>query len=116
MIHGIGIDIVDVARFKAALQRRGERFYKRLFTEGEIAYCLKQKRPEAHLSARFAAKVSLFKAMGRAFRYTDVEVLREASGAPVLKVYGLDKSYRFDISISHTDELSIAQTIVERAS
>ena len=114
MIHGIGIYMIDVARFKAAARRRGERFYKRLFTEGELSYCLKQRRPEVHLSARFAAKVSLFKAFGRAFAYTDVEVLREESGAPVLKVPGLDKTYRFNISISHTDELSIAETVVER--
>lgn len=114
MIHGIGIYMIDVARFKAAARRGGERFYKRLFTAGELSYCLKQRRPEVHLSARFAAKVSLFKALGRAFRYVDVEILREDSGAPVLKVPGLDKTYRFNCSISHTDEMSIAETVVER--
>lgn len=114
MIHGIGVYMIDVARFKAAAKRGGERFYKRLFTPGELGYCMRQRRPEVHLSARFAAKVSLFKALGKAFRYVDVEILREESGAPVLKVLGLDKIYRFNISISHTDEMSIAETVVER--
>lgn len=114
MIHGIGLDIVDVARFKAAEGRWGERLHERLFTRQELSYCLALKRPEVHLSARFAAKVSFFKAIGRTFRYRDVEVVRTKAGAPELRVIGLDKRFKLSLSISHTDELAMAQTVAER--
>ncbi len=65
MVHGIGIEIVSIERFRAAMERRGEKLLHRLFTEGELKFCLGRKRPEVHLSARFAAKRSLFKALGR---------------------------------------------------
>lgn len=113
MIYGIGIEIVDIGRFKSAMERRGEKFYKRLFTERELAYCLRHKRPEVHLAARFAGKVSLFKALGRRLKFRDVEILREDGGAPVLKVRGLGAAYKLNISISHTEGFAVAETVVE---
>lgn len=112
MIHGIGIDLVEVGRFKAAMERRGRRFLKRLFTESEILYCMRRKNPETHFAARFAAKVSLFKAIGRWGRFTDVEIVRAPSGRPVVKAEGVD-GLRFSVSISHDGNLSVAQTIAE---
>ena len=82
MIHGIGIDTVEISRFKRALDRWGDRLKTRLFTPGELAYCLGQRSPERHLSARFAAKVSFFKALGRPLAFRDVEVSRDPAGAP----------------------------------
>lgn len=112
MIYGIGIDIVDVPRFKAAMDRRGERFLRRLFTEAELSYCLGRKNPEAHLAARFAGKMSLFKALGRSFSFRDVEIVRDSRGAPHLKSTLL-LPYKCSISITHDGNLSIAETIVE---
>jgi holo-[acyl-carrier protein] synthase len=111
MILGIGIDVVDIAKFKSVMEKRGERFLKRLFTDKELSYCMAQKRPEAHLSGRFAAKVSLFKAVGRQAGFKNVEVLREAGGRPVFNAPFLESEYRLDVSISHTSALAIAETI-----
>ncbi len=114
MIEGIGIDIVDVPRFRSAMERWGARFTNRLFTPAELEYCLRQKSPERHLAARFAAKVSLFKALGRTLRFTGVEVARGESGGPVFRGRDIDEGLRLSLSISHDGRLSVGQTIVEK--
>lgn len=115
MIHGIGIDTVEISRFKRAMDRWGAKFNSRLFTPAELAYCLGQRSPERHLSARFAAKVSFFKALGRAVGYLKVEVAKDASGAPALVSNAIEKNMSVSVSISHDGDLSIAQTVIERA-
>ncbi|MFQ5735319.1 MAG: holo-ACP synthase [Thermodesulfobacteriota bacterium] len=113
MVYGIGIDMVDVPRFRAAMDRWGARLCARLFTPGELEYCMRQRRPERHLAARFAAKVSLFKALGRTLGFTEVEVIRGRDGRPAFKAAGIKDSMRLSLSISHDGALSVAQTIVE---
>lgn len=113
MVRGIGIDIVDVERFGKALSRWGDRLCKRVFTESELEYCYGQRFPERHLAARFAAKVSLFKALGRRISFKDVEVTRGAKG-PGLKVRGLGRGLNLSVTITHDRNLSIAETIMER--
>ncbi len=115
MVHGVGIDIVSIPRFSAALKRRGSGLYNRLFTSDELAYCLKKRFPARHLAARFAAKVSLFKAMGRHMGFLNVEITRSALGAPVMEVKGGGQGFSYNVSISHTGELAVAETIVEKA-
>jgi len=115
MIHGIGIDAVDISRFERAMERWGERLCERLFTPSELAYCLAKRRPGRHLSARFAAKVSFFKALGRAVAYREVEVAKDASGAPSLASSAIERDMLVSVSISHDGGLSVAQTIIERA-
>ena len=118
MIRGIGIDIVDIRRFKRALDRWGSSFTNRLFTEDELSYSLKKIRPEVHLAARFAAKEAFFKAFGLKVgikRYKDVSVVREPDGAPYLKVTGLDSSNIVHLSITHDGDYSVAEVIVEGA-
>lgn len=112
MIHGIGIDLVEIGRFKAAMERRGQRFLRRLFTDGELSYCMRQRNPETHLAGRFAAKVSLFKAIGRWQRFIDVEIIRTEGGRPVVMAKGV-QGLRFSVSISHDGDLSVAETIAE---
>src|SRR3990172_2692745 len=113
MIHGIGIDTVEISKFKRAMDRWGDKLNARLFTPAELAYCLGQRSPERHLSARFAAKVSFFKALGRPLCYRDVEVAKDPSGAPVISAKGLPPGLKVNISISHDGDLSIAETIIE---
>lgn len=115
MIHGIGIDAVEISRFKRSLDRWGARLAERLFTPAELAYCMGQRCPERHLSARFAAKVSFFKAIGRPVRFTEVEVVRDPSGAPSISSGALGEGMRALLSIAHDGDLSVAQTIIERA-
>jgi len=115
MIHGIGIDTVEISRFKRSLDRWGERLTARLFTPAELAYCMGQRRPERHLSARFAAKVSFVKALGRPLCYRDVEVIRDSTGAPSISTRAIEKGMRVVLSLAHDGDLSIAETIIEKA-
>lgn len=113
MVHGIGIELMDIARFKKAVDRGGKRLLTRLFTENELGYCLAQRFPERHFAARFAAKVSLFKALGKRLSFRSIEITRDGNGTPSAVVSGLE-GFRFSISITHDGNLSIAETIAER--
>jgi holo-[acyl-carrier protein] synthase len=87
---GLGIDLVDVARFAAVLARR-PRLAERLFTPGERTYAGTLADPTPSLAARFAAKEAAMKALGvglGAFAFGEVEVQREASGLPRLVLTG----------------------------
>ncbi|MBI5236056.1 MAG: holo-ACP synthase [Deltaproteobacteria bacterium] len=112
MIHGIGIEIIDVDRFFRVMERRGERFLKRLFTADELDYCMRKRRPEERLAARFAAKKSFMKAVGKTVNFLDMEIRSDVDGRPTLHVNGLDDSFRIVISLSHDKGLAIAQAIV----
>jgi holo-[acyl-carrier protein] synthase len=114
MIYGIGIDVVNIGRFKKAVERWGTRLEKRLFTDGELRYCLGQTHPERHLAVRFAAKEALFKALGTSLPFRNVEITRESSGRPAVKVAGLPDHYRFNISMSHERDFGVAQVVVEK--
>lgn len=114
MIHGIGIDAVDVSRFKSAMERRGRRFLDRLFTPAELDYCLKKNAPEVCLAARYAAKKSFIKAMGRSFDLKKIEIKRDADGRPSVAAEGLSESYRVCVSITHDGGISLAETVVEK--
>lgn len=90
MITGLGVDIVEIERMRAALERR-PRLKERLFSAEERAYCEKRSKPEVHYALRFAAKEAVLKALGTGFRgmrFTDIEVVREASGRPVPRLSG----------------------------
>jgi holo-[acyl-carrier protein] synthase len=85
VITGLGVDIVEIDRMRAALVRRPA-MKERLFSAEERAYCEQRNRPEIHYALRFAAKEAVLKALGSGFsgmRFTDVEVARDPSGRPV---------------------------------
>jgi holo-[acyl-carrier protein] synthase len=89
-VIAIGLDTVDVARFREVLERR-PRFIERVFTQAEQDECGKRADPVPGLAARFAAKEATMKALGvgiGAFAMRDVEVLRSESGAPTLTTRG----------------------------
>lgn len=113
MVHGIGIEAMDVGRFARALLRWGDRLKERLFTGPELDYCLAMRFPERHLSARFAAKVSVRKALGRNITFRDIEIRRDAGGRPCVEARGAD-GFEFSLSITHDGNLSLAQTIAQR--
>lgn len=122
MIYGIGIDIVQVARIRAAVGKWGDRFLRRVFTEKEIAYCLGKKDPYPSLSARFAAKEALVKAAGSRFSspWTDIEISNDPRGKPLIHAWGglgemfERNSLRVHISLSHEREYSIACVVLEK--
>jgi holo-[acyl-carrier protein] synthase len=124
MITGIGIDVIQNERIRESIQRFGDRFLGRIYTEGEIGYCKKTANPEIHYAARFAAKEAAFKALGTGWaagvKWKDVEVERLASGKPELHLHGeaLAKATglgakRFFVSLTHDQLVSCAVVIFE---
>ena len=121
MIQGIGVDVVDVERMKSILAEQGKTFIDRVFTETEVAYCEAKQNPEQHFAARFAAKEAVSKAMQTGwsgmFRWKDVEVVNEPSGAPKILLYNavarsLEKS-TVHLSLSHTENTVVAFAVIE---
>src|SRR5215470_14993623 len=124
MITGIGIDVIQNDRIRDSVQRFGDRFLNRIYTEGEIAYCKKCANPEIHYAARFAAKEAAFKALGTGWAagvtWKDIEVERLPSGKPELHLYGEAlavatgmRATRFHVSLTHDQLISSAVVILE---
>ena len=121
MILGVGVDIIDVERIQASLDRprTGERFRARVFTDGEIAYCTRRRHAAESFAARFAAKEAMMKALGGAYGWREIEVLR-SDGPPTLRLRGRAQQRaavlgirRIHLSLSHTAALAIAYVIAE---
>lgn len=124
MIVGTGIDVVEVPRVAAALERFGRRFIERIFTEEEIRYCDSKANPAERYAARFAAKEAAMKAIGTGWnhgvRWRDVEVRRMRGGRPTLVLSGKAAEFaqrlgavRTQISLTHTAAEAIAHVILE---
>jgi len=122
MIVGTGVDIVETSRIQRALERHGDRFARRLFTAGEIAYCERFKNKAERYAARFAAKEAAFKALGTGWRegvrWVDVEVRHQPSGKPELVLCGRAQELAHTlgvthsaVSISHADHYAMALVI-----
>lgn len=124
MIVGTGIDIAEVPRIAQAIARHGDRFLKRIYTEGEMRYCDSKANRMERYAARFAAKEAAMKALGtgwnRGVRWRDVEVCREPGGRPTIEFSGKAAEFaralgakHVSISLSHTPEQAIAHVILE---
>lgn len=90
-VAGVGVDLVEIGRVKALLDRYGKRFLDRMFTAAEQAYCDSKRDRHACYAARFAAKEAALKAVGSGLsrcRWTDVEILAAESGRPVVVLSG----------------------------
>jgi holo-[acyl-carrier protein] synthase len=123
-VIGIGIDLVECARIQNSLDRFGERFLKRVFTDGEISYSMSMKFPARHLAARFAAKEAVSKAfgtgIGKSMGWRDIDVQKRPSGEPFLILSGgaeqLAKERQVQnalITLSHTDQIGMAMIVLE---
>jgi len=124
VIHGIGVDAVDIVRFRASLKRTPS-MRNRLFVAEELAYVEPQADPAPSLAVRFAAREAVMKAMGvglGAFDFHDVWVSRAESGEPTLRVTGRAEILanergisRWHVSLTHSDSLAVAYVIAEAA-
>ena len=125
IIHGIGIDVVEVERIEAAIAHLGDAFIDRLFTAREREYCGKQKRPALHYAARFAAKEAVSKALGTGIGgqagWLDMEVERAESGAPKMVFTGRAADFlaaegiaEVQVSLSHAKEYAAANAVAVR--
>jgi holo-[acyl-carrier protein] synthase len=124
MIVGTGIDIAEVPRIAQSMARFGERFLRRIYTEGEIRYCESKANRVERYAARFAAKEAAMKALGTGWshgvRWRDVEVTRLPGGRPTMTFHGKAAEFaarlgavHVALSLSHTSEQAIAQVILE---
>ena len=115
MVIGVGIDIIEVARVRKAIERN-LRFVDRVFTAGELTYSEGKKTRFQHLAARFAAKEAFFKALGRRIGWTEVEVANLPSGQPELVVRpAVDLGFtQSRVSLSHLAEYAVAVVILEK--
>jgi len=120
----MGIDIAEVDRVKAAIERHGEKFLKRVYTEREREYCERFKNKYERYAGRFAAKEATMKALGtgwsRGVRWVDVEVVRQSGGRPTISLKGEAAKVasalgveRVALSITHTSAQAFAQVIFE---
>ncbi len=112
MILGVGIDIIEIERIKKSVDRYGDLFLNKIFTETELNYCLTKKNRYQHLAARFAAKEAIAKALAtgwsKGFRWKDIEIYNEKSGLPKVKLFGelkrfLGLSKSLKITMSHSE-------------
>jgi holo-[acyl-carrier protein] synthase len=120
VIIGIGIDAVEIERFRQALERTAS-LKERLFTAEELSYVKPQVDPTASLAARFAAREAVMKALGvglGAFDFHDVSVCRASSGQPDLLVVGRARQLatdqgieRWHLSLTHTESIAMAYVI-----
>ena len=123
-VIGIGVDLVECSRIQHSLDRFGERFLHRVFTDGEIAYSNSMKFPARHLAARFAAKEAVSKAfgtgIGKSMGWRDIDVQKKQSGEPFLVLTGGAEALARErgitnalITLSHTDQHAVAMIVLE---
>ena len=124
MVVGTGIDIAEVPRLEQTIQRFGQRFLHRVFTEAEIRYCESKANRVERYAARFAAKEAAMKAIGTGWNHgvawRDVEVCRQPGGRPTMEFHGKAAEFaarlgaaHVALSLSHTAQYAIAQVILE---
>jgi holo-[acyl-carrier protein] synthase len=124
VILGTGIDLAEVPRIRAAIERFGSRFVERIFTPFEIAYVDRKANRFERYAARFAAKEAAMKAIGtgwrRGVRWQDFEVRNLPSGKPTLAFHGVAATFAerlgvksVSLSLTHTEETGMAFVILE---
>ena len=115
-----GTDIIEVCRIKEIIERKGDNFLNKIYTEKEIEYCnSKNNMKYQHFAARFAAKEAIFKAISNMLKdkyeitWKDVEILNDENGRPYVHFLNNDYNIKqIDISISHLKEYAIANCII----
>ena len=121
MIRGIGVDVVELARISEVVEKWGDRFLRKVFTDGELSYARSKKFPIHHIAGRFAAKEAVAKALATGwsggFRWKDVEVKNDASGKPAIELHGdvreLFATSNILVSISHSETVVVAAAVIE---
>ena len=124
MIVGTGVDLAEVPRIRASIERYGARFIERVYTPAEIAYVERKANRFERYAARFAAKEAGMKAIGtgwrRGVRWQDFEVANLPTGKPTLRLHGVAAQValrlgvkNISLSLTHTAETALAHVILE---
>lgn len=124
MILGVGIDIIEVARIAASLEKFGHRFGERILSRDESEYCLSHASPAPFVAARFAAKEAISKAFGTGIGshlgWRDMEIAHRVSGEPYVILHGKGQKLfearnakAIFVSISHTKDYAAVVAVLE---
>jgi holo-[acyl-carrier protein] synthase len=124
VIVGTGVDLCEVPRLRAAIERHGDRFLHRIYTSREVAYVESKANRFERYAARFAAKEAAMKALGtgwrRGIRWLDFEVTNLPSGRPTLTLHGRAAEIAsamgvrsISLSLTHTAENGMALVVFE---
>jgi holo-[acyl-carrier protein] synthase len=124
MLIGTGVDLIEVERIAHSIERFGERFLRRVYTDLEIAYCSSRRASAESFAARFAAKEAGAKALGtgisRGVTWNEFEVAREPGGRPILELRGRAAMLATELgvraislSLTHTGSLAMATVVME---
>ena len=124
MIVGTGVDLAEVPRIRASIERFGQKFIARIYTPAEIAYVERKANKYERYAARFAAKEAGMKAIGtgwkRGVTWQDFEVANLPSGKPTLRLHGVAAQVaerlavkNISLSLTHTAEYGMAHVILE---
>jgi holo-[acyl-carrier protein] synthase len=121
-IIGLGLDATDIGRIAETIERYGDRFLRRIFSDEEIRYCSRRRVPAIHFAGRFSAKEAAMKALGtghsQGVLWRDIEVVRHG-GPPQLRLHG-GAGARFAaiggkstlMTITHSDTLALAEVLI----
>ena len=123
-IVGTGVDIVECLRIAQMIERHGELFIARVYTDAEIEYCTARKAATQHYSGRWAAKEAVLKALGTGWRrgisWRDIEIRNDRKGAPTVNLRAgardvMEKAgiRRLHVSISHCRSFAVAHVVAE---
>jgi holo-[acyl-carrier protein] synthase len=124
MVLGVGTDLMEIARIAHSIDRFGDRFLHRVFTQREIQYCQRKKNAAESFAARFAAKEAGAKALGtgisRGVSWLELEVTSEPSGKPSLQLTGRAAQHArslgvatISLSLTHSKDIALAVVVME---
>jgi holo-[acyl-carrier protein] synthase len=123
-IVGVGVDIVECLRIAQMIERHGELFITRVYTDLEIEYCTTRKAATQHYAGRWAAKEAVLKALGTGWRrgigWRDIEIRNDRSGAPTVLLRGGARDVMeragigsMHVTISHCRSYAVAYVVAE---
>lgn len=121
MIIGIGVDIIEIERIRKSIERFGDHFLNKIYTQNELDYCLAKHNKYQHLAARFAAKEAIYKAIASGWEkeatWKNIEITNEQNGLPIVKFLGKLNDFISDgkeikISLSHSENYVVAVAII----
>ena len=111
-ISNIGIDIIDINRFRKNEYIKNKKFYEKIFTDSEIKYCLSFKNNEEHFAGKFAIKESVIKAIPEKISFLDITT-SHSKNKPIISLKNkLNEKYEFLVSVSHEKDFAIAFVVM----
>jgi len=115
-VNGVALRTLRVSRVAGTLERFGERLPRRAFTDSERAYCAPRRKAPQHYAVRLAAKMAA-RHLLHGGRLSEIEIMRDDAGAPVLRLHGAaaeaGRDRRWWLSLSHDEDLAVALVVTE---